>query len=145
MLKNGSWVVFTTDRLIKVKFWLLSNYHVSLGDRFWRQIFGIPIGFACSHLWCNIYFLFYECQFIMRLTKLGRTNIINIFIYATRYMDDICLINVGNSNLFLDPYNPRMEDNPFYIYPLDIMQIKSQVIKYDANLLSKRIKANFMN
>ncbi len=90
MPKNGSWVVFTTNRLIKVNFWLMSNCHVSLGDRFWKQIFGIPMGFACSPLLCNVYFFFYECQFIMRLAKLGRTNIMGIFRYATRYMDDIC-------------------------------------------------------
>jgi hypothetical protein len=49
----------------------------------------------------------------MELAKLGRTNIMGIFRYATICMDDICWINVGDSNLFLDPYNPRMEDNPF--------------------------------
>jgi hypothetical protein len=83
------------------------------------------MGFACSPLWCNIYFLFYECQFITKLAKLGKINIMGIFKYAARYINDMCLINVWDSNLFLDPYNPRIEDNPFLVYPLDIMQIKS--------------------
>jgi len=53
----------------------MSNCHVSLGDRIWRQIFRIPMGFACSPLWCNIYFFLYECQFIMKLAKLGEQTL----------------------------------------------------------------------
>jgi len=45
----------------------------------------------------------------------------------------------------MDPHNPRMDDNPFKVYPLNIVQIKPQVIKYDASFLSKNIEANFMN
>jgi hypothetical protein len=145
MSQNGSWVGFTIDWLIKVSFWLMSNCHVSLGDRVWRQIFRIPMGFACSPLWCNIYFLFYERQFNVKLAKLGGTNIMAIFKYATRYMDDICWINVGDPNLFLDPCNLRTKDNCFWVYPLDITQIKPWVIKYDANLPCRMIEVNFMN
>ncbi len=47
----------------------------------------------------------------MKLAKLGGTNIMDKFRYATRYMDDICWINVGHPNLFFDPYNPRTKDN----------------------------------
>jgi hypothetical protein len=32
----------------------------------------------------------------MKLAKLGGTNIMDRFKYATRYMDDICWINVGD-------------------------------------------------
>jgi hypothetical protein len=49
----------------------------------------------------------------MRLLKLDRTNILSRFKYATKYMDDICWIIVGDPNLFLDPHNPRMDNNPF--------------------------------
>ncbi len=45
----------------------------------------------------------------------------------------------------MDPHDPRMDDNPFRVYPLKIVQIKPQVVKYDANFLSKNIEANFMN
>jgi hypothetical protein len=103
------------------------------------------MGFACSPLSCNIYFISYQCQFIMKLAKSNRIDIMGNFKYAARYMDDICWINVGDPNFFLDPHNHRMDDNPFKVYPLNIVQIKPQVIKYDANFLSKNIKANFMN
>jgi len=58
------------------------------------------MGFACSPLWCNIYFLFYEWQFIIRLAKLGRTQIMNIFIFATRYVDDIVGLMLGIQTYF---------------------------------------------
>jgi hypothetical protein len=103
------------------------------------------MGFVCSQLSCNIYFLFYQCWFIMKLAKWSRIYIMGNFKYSTRYMDDICWINVGDPNFFLGPHDPRMDDNPFRVYPLKIVQIKPQVIKYDANFLSKNIKANFMN
>jgi hypothetical protein len=63
----------------------MSNCHVSLGDNGWRQNIGIPMGFTSPPLWCTIYFLFYECQFIMRLAKLGRTNIMGKFRYVAKY------------------------------------------------------------
>jgi hypothetical protein len=49
----------------------------------------------------------------MRLAKLDRTNIMSKLKYATKYMDDIGWIIVGDPNFFLDPHNLRMDDNPF--------------------------------
>jgi hypothetical protein len=54
------------------------------------------MGFVCSPLACNIYFLFYQCQFIMKLAKLSRIDIMGNFKFVARYMDDICWINVGD-------------------------------------------------
>ncbi len=53
----------------------------------------------------------------MKLAKLSRIDIMGNFKYSARYMDDICQINVGDPNSFLDPHNPRMDDNPFKEYP----------------------------
>jgi hypothetical protein len=70
------WVEITENRMVNLNTWLSSNCFVSLGDRVWQQISGIPMGFSCSPLWCNLYFLHYETSFISHLAKLGRTDLI---------------------------------------------------------------------
>ena len=67
----------------------------------------------------------YEIRFIQRLARLGQTTILSKFKHAFRYIDDLCWINVGEANVFLDPTQPRHKDNPFWIYPLDIIEIKT--------------------
>lgn len=62
----------------------------------------------------------YEIKFIQRLAKLGRVDIMEKFQYAFRYIDDLCWINNGEAQIFLDPQQPRTSSNPFWIYPLHI-------------------------
>lgn len=46
---------------------------------------------------------------------------------AFRYINDLCQLNVGKAKVFLDPLQPRFSDNPYWIYPLDIIEIKVEV------------------
>jgi len=143
--RSGCWIPMLLDRLLSLHSWLMNHCFVSLGDRVWRQTRGIPMGFSCSPLWCNIYLISYKVRFIQRLASLGRKDLLNKFQYAFRYIDDICWINVGNSQEFLDPQQPRTSDNPFWIYPLHILEIKTEVSAFDANDPSRGISAHFMN
>lgn len=113
MPKSGQWVEISQDRLIKLQHWLIHNCYVLLGDRVWKQGTGIPMGFSCSPIWCNIYLLSYEVRFIQRLAALGRVDIMAKFLHAFRYIDDICWINVGNPHVFLSPDEPRIASNPY--------------------------------
>ena len=63
----GQWFYLDEKRLVALHSWLIHNCFVNMGDRVWQQIRGIPMGFSCSPLWCNLYLLFYEMQFIQRL------------------------------------------------------------------------------
>jgi len=76
----------------------------------------------------------------MRLAKLDRTNIINIFKYATKYMDDICWILLGIQTYFWTHMIPGWMTTFFWLYPLNIVEIKPQVIKYDANSSSRGLE-----
>lgn len=87
----------------------------------------------------------YEVRFIQRLAALGRKDLLNKFRHAFRYIDDICWINVGNPQEFLSPQQPRTSDNPFWIYPLHILEIKSEVSKHAYDDPSRGISAHFMN
>lgn len=143
--KSAGWVHLPKHRLLGLHSWLIRNCFVILGDRVWRQTKGIPMGFSCSPLWCNLYLLSYEIKFIQRLAKLGRTDLLSKFQHAFRYIDDICWLNVTTPMTFLCPSQPRTPNNPFWIYPLDILEIKTEVQRYADNDPSRGISAHFMN
>jgi hypothetical protein len=143
--KCGKWTHIPQERLLTLHTWLMSHCFLLLGDRVWRQIKGIPMGFSCSPLWCNIYLMTYEVQFIQRLARLGWKDLLSKFQYAFRYIDDICWLNVGESQNFLSPTQPRTADNPYWIYPLEVLEIKPEVTAYTTDTPLHGISAHFMN
>lgn len=142
---GGLWVEITEDRLVCLNHWLSSNCFVTLGDRVWQQISGIPMGFSCSPLRCNMYFLHYEASFISRLATLGRTDLMKRFRYSFRYIDDLCILNNGDVLQFLDPNSERVASNPFWIYPLGIVEIKSEIDRFSTMFPQRGTNAHFMN
>ena len=42
----GESFFLTAERLIDIHSWLMKNAYVNLGDRVWKQILGIPMGFS---------------------------------------------------------------------------------------------------
>lgn len=141
----GQWFSMTEEQLVERHKWLMLNCFVALGDRVWRQKLGIPMGFSCSPLWCNLYLLHYEISFIQRLARLGRTDLMSKFQSAFRYIDDLCWVNTGNPMDFLSPDQERIGSNPHWIYPLDVLQIKCEVSKYAEHDPTRGTQAHFMN
>jgi hypothetical protein len=141
----GTWVEFPLQRLLKLHEWLMNNCFLTLGDRVWHQCTGFPMGFSCSPIWCNIYLLSYKAKFIQRLAKLGRIDLLVKFQHVYRYIDDVCLLNVHNPRDFLSPTQPRTEDNPFWIYPLNVLDIKEETSAFSAMTPGKGIATHFMN
>ena len=142
---KGLWVELTEDRLVRLNQWLSSNCFVTLGNRVWQQISGIPMGFSCSPLWCNMYFLYYETCFIARLAALGRSDLMRRFRHSFRYIDDLCILNNGDILQFLDPNSERVASNPFWIYPLGIVEIKSEIDRFSTMFPQRGTSAHFMN
>lgn len=143
--RSNGWFQLSENRLISLHGWLMTNCFVTLGDRVWQQVKGIPMGFSCSPLWCNLYLLSFEVRFIQRLASLRRYDLMARFQFAFRYIDDICWINVHNPQEFLSPDQPQCEDNPFWIYPLDVLEIKHEVEEFSPTEPDRGIKAHFMN
>jgi hypothetical protein len=143
--KGRNWLLMPHERLLTLHSWLMSHCFVSLGDRVWRQIKGIPMGFSCSPLWCNIYLMTYEVRFIQRLARLGRKDLLSKFQYTFRYIDDICWLNVGEPQNFLSPSQPQTFDNPYWIYPLQVLEIKPEINTYATDNPLRGISAHFMN
>jgi hypothetical protein len=143
--RYGTWCEFSQHKLLSFHEWLMKNCYLTLGDRVWQQCTRIPMGFSYSPIWCNMYLLSYEIQFIQRLAKLGRNDLLSKFKYAFRYIDDLCFINVHNPREFLSPDQPRTMDNPFWIYPLNVLEIKEETSSFSQTSPSKGIAAHFMN
>jgi hypothetical protein len=141
----GFWFELPAIRLLNLHQWLMKNCYLTLGDRVWLQCTGIPMGFSCSPIWCNMYLLSYEIKFIQRLAKLGRIDLLAKFKHAFRYIDDLCLFNVQNPRDFLSPNQLRTDDNPFWIYPLNVLEIKEETTSFSQSTPDKGISAHFMN
>lgn len=141
----GVWFDLTEAQLIEIHSWLMTNCYVSLGDRVWKQKLGIPMGFSCSPLWCNLYLLHYEINFIQRLARLGRADLMTKFQSAYRYIDDLCWVNTTYPMEFLSPNQARTDSNPYWIYPLNVLEIKCEVSKFAEQEPARGIQANFMN
>jgi hypothetical protein len=62
--RQGNWFEIPLERLILLHTWLANNCYITLGDRVWQQKTGIPMGFSCSSIWCNMYLLSYGTKFI---------------------------------------------------------------------------------
>lgn len=141
----GSWFALDELELAKIHTWLMNNCFIMLDDQVWKQQLGIPMGFSCSPLWCNVYLMHYEISFVQRLAKLGRSDLLHKFQYAYRYIDDLCWLNTSCPLDFLCPKQICSLDNPFWIYPLDVLEIKNKVSKYSLRDTSIGIQASFMN
>ena len=142
---SGSWFSISEQRLLVLHEWLMKNCKVMLGNRVWTQRSGIPMGFSCSPMWCNLYLLAYESQFIMRLAKLQRPDLMRKFKNAYRYIDDLCLINVTCPREFLLPSQPRTDSNPWWIYPLHVLEIKEETSRSTSDYPTGFTVAHFMN
>lgn len=103
------------------------------------------MGFSCSPIWSNMYLLAYEARFIQHLARLGRKDLLTKFQSAFRYIDDLCLINVQNPRDFLSTSQIRSENNPFWIYPLNVLEIKEETSTFDPHDLQRGLSAHFMN
>jgi len=124
------YLAFTMQRIIDLSIWLMSHAYVVLGDRVWRQILGICMGYSCSPVWCTVYLLYYEFHFIQRLRKLDLKHLLKLFSHWYRYIDDCLILNCIPHQFFFNPQVPRTADNPFWIYPLDILSITVEVDKW---------------
>lgn len=67
------------------------------------------------------------------------------FRYAFRYIDDLCIMNNGDVLQFLNPNADRVATNPFWIYPLGIVEIKQEIDRFSARFPQRGTSAHFMN
>ena len=116
--------LFRFDEFIILNQIILQSCFVQLGPIIVKQIKGIPMGYSCSPLWCNLYFALFEINFIKRLSKFSMFQELKAFKLSFRYIDDLAFINNRFIANFLNENEPCTNDNPKWIYPLHIIQLK---------------------
>ncbi|GBG72615.1 hypothetical protein CBR_g12188 [Chara braunii] len=109
------------------------------------QVKGIPMGLACSPIWCDIYFFKYKFHAMMRLVDTGNAHLIPCFDSTFRYIDDLGAINNAIIGNFRRKTEDRDANDPCWIYPDRFIEIKENTvvleegIGYVANFLSMSI------
>ena len=82
------------------------------------------MGYPCSPTWCNMYLAWFEMDYVKKLGKLGRFDLIKNFFHSFRYMDDLAFINNRWVVNCLNHDKPIDDNDVSTLYPLDFLQIK---------------------
>ena len=115
--------------------WLLNRTLIHLGSQVYSQKQGIPMGFSCSPVMCNLYFAFLEYSFYCSLAEKGDVNTLKSLGQCFRYMDDVLNINCPNFDKIIA-----------HIYSTDIICIeptfKDFILIDDKKFVTKTIYLN---
>ncbi|GBG63403.1 hypothetical protein CBR_g38026 [Chara braunii] len=118
--------------------WCIADSVLRMGDYVWRQVRGIPMGLACSPIWCDIYFFKYA---MMRLADTGNAHLIPYFSDTFSYVDDLGAINNTIIRDFMKKEG-READDPCWIYPAEYIELKENT---EVIVDGGGCKANFLS
>jgi hypothetical protein len=147
----------------KQKFWshadisdtldyLIDNTFVSIGDRIFRQIIGIPMGTNCAVYLANFFLFTYELDFIRTLIAENKFDVLKAFANTFRYIDDVLPLN----NPFFETYLPSIyphslkvnleqTGNTVHFLDLIIKCKNSKKFPFTTDLFDKRTLPKFAN
>ncbi|GBG67028.1 hypothetical protein CBR_g78807 [Chara braunii] len=117
-------MLFKEEDVFWLTEWCIANSVLHMGDYVWRQVRGIPMGLACSPIWCDIYFFKYEYHAMMRLADTGNAHLIPYFSDTFTYIDDLGVINNTIIGSFIRKMEDRAENDPLWIYPDEYIELK---------------------
>jgi len=101
---------FNATQLINHVNWLIDNIYVKFGNKYFRQVIGIPMGTDCAPMLANLFLYSYEYKWIDKQRSLGRYDRLAYFKNMFRYIDDLLAINNRD----------KMEILKSEIYPLEL-------------------------
>jgi hypothetical protein len=125
---SGRWNKITVDQALALYELVVQNAMVQQGQHIYRQVVGIPMGFACSPDMMNIYALHYEMMAIQRIMKYDQGEVklakLAAFAHLYRLMDDVRIINgAAIHDLIFQPTRQGDAEATCWIYPA-CLQIK---------------------
>lgn len=93
---------FKKSQVITLSTWLIDHMYIQCKGHTYRQSNGIPMGLACSPIWCNLYLHTLEFNYIKKmLDRPNDKHKLSMLRHAYRYFDDILWINNPLHNYFL--------------------------------------------
>lgn len=129
-------VTYSFEEFTQINVFLLNNCVTKFGKSLFKQIRGIPMGYSCSPIWCNLFLAWFELEYIRKLSRLNRIDIIKEFYGSARFMDDLAFINNNTVLNCLNHSNALDENDIYSIYPLNILQIKPTYDTYSTTFLN---------
>jgi hypothetical protein len=159
---NGNYVSFKSRNntnqidaksLVNYVNYLIDNIYITVGDRIYRQVIGIPMGTDCAPFLANLYLYALEFDFLDRMTK---TNIYiaRKFSDSFRYIDDLLMLNndelmdkymseIYPKELVLNKENKTNRNCTFLDIRLEVTTNESNNNKIHTDLYDKRDDFNF--
>ena len=116
--------MWTCQEVCESLSFLLDNIFVRFGEHLYRQVVGIPMGTNCAPLVADLFLYCYERNFMLKLSKDDRHDVITAFNNCCRYLDDILNLN-----------NPYFHDIFKDIYPAKLKLNKANGTDKEANFL----------
>ncbi|GBG83088.1 hypothetical protein CBR_g36706 [Chara braunii] len=117
-------MIFSEQDICWLTEWCIGNNILRMEDHVWRQTRGIPMGLACSPIWCDIYFFKHEYHAMMRLIDTGNAHLVPCFANTVRYIDNLSSINNTIIRDFMRSRQGRENDDPCWIYPDEFIKIE---------------------
>ena len=108
--------------------YLLDNIFITFGSKLYRQIVGIPMCTNCAPFVVDLFLFCYERDFMLSLSDINQTDIIEAFNSTSRYLDD--LLNIDN---------PYFEQRVGQIYPTELQLNKANSSDTEAPFLDLNI------
>ena len=105
----------------------MENIYVQFDGMVYQQIVGIPIGTNCAPLIADLFLYCYERDLMSDLQK--RFDLIDMFKYTSRYLDDIFTID-----------NPEFEKHIPDIYPTELQLNTANTSDKETSFLGLNIK-----
>jgi hypothetical protein len=119
---GGQRINLSKEQVIPLPTTIVTRAYVTAGVTY-RQCRGIPMGADYSPTVCNIYFMMYECQAVMRMNRLALNlehsrQLLTEWKYCFRLIDDMRFINAPNLARFLrNPTGTGDKNALGWIYP----------------------------
>lgn len=130
--KRNNTHVLDKDKLIEYICYLIDNIYISVNNKIFRQIIGIPMGTDCAPFLANLYLYALEFKFLDNLTK-EDIPLARKFSNSYRYIDDLIMFN----------NNGLMDEYKYKIYPKELILNKENKNDQICNFLD--IHMNIMN
>jgi hypothetical protein len=146
---NADVIFVDLETLIKMINWLIDNTYVSIGDKVFRQVIGIPMGTDCAPFLANLFLFSFEFQWMYEKLKKKQFYLLQKFKYCCRYIDDLFAINNYKllKTLQHKIYPPELEittddknDQQVHYLDLDILIANA---RFSYCIYDKRDKFNF--
>ena len=141
-VKSKKWNYCTLGSIQEAFRFLFHNTYVMLGDKVFRQKIGIPMGTNCAVHVANYFLFSYELDFVERLIRFDKIELLKSFMWTRRYIDDVLNINCPEFAKFHTLENIRINDEFAGIYPKALKLNLEIILGHEVHYLDLKIFYN---